>query len=68
VGGFVRYHDIGELVRVAAPVYLKFGLRNAPGLYPSGWHLEAAAIACGRERVRRAAVGLEHLRRQRPGM
>jgi hypothetical protein len=63
VGGFVRYHDIGELVRVAAPVYLKFGLRNAPGIYPSGKHLEATAIALGRERVRRAAIGLEHLRR-----
>jgi hypothetical protein len=63
VGGFVRYHDIGELVRVAAPIYLKFGLRNAPGIYPSGKHLEATAIAQGRERVRRAAIGLEHWRR-----
>jgi hypothetical protein len=63
VGGFVRYHDIGELVRVAAPVYLKFGLRNAAGIYPSGKHLETIAITQGRERVRRAAIGLEHLNR-----
>lgn len=66
LGGFTRYHDVGEIVRVAAPVHLKFGLRNAPGIYPSGGHLEAVAIATGRERVRRAEIGLEHLRRQRP--
>lgn len=66
LGGFLRYHDIGEIVRVAAPVHLKFGLRNAPNIYPSGDHLEAAAVSSGRERVRRAAIGLEHLARQRP--
>lgn len=63
IGGFIRYHEIAELVRVAAPIYLKFGLRNAPGIYPSGLHLEPVAIASARERVRRAEVGLEHLAR-----
>lgn len=63
LGGFTRYHEIGEIVRVAAPVHLKFGLRNAPGLYPSGGHLEPAAISTGRERVRRAAIGIEALAR-----
>jgi hypothetical protein len=67
LGGFLRYHDIGEITRVAAPVHLKFGLRNAPGIYPSGAHLEAVARSTGVERVRRAAIGLEHLGRQRPG-
>jgi len=66
VGGFIRHHDIADLVRVAAPIYLKFGLRNTPALYPSGKHLEAAAINCGIERVRRAAIGLEHLKRKAP--
>lgn len=66
LGGFLRYHDIGEIVRVAAPVYLKFGLRNAPGIYPSGQHLDTATRRSGVERVRRAATGLEHLARQRP--
>lgn len=66
LGGFLRYHDIGEITRVAAPVHLKFGLRNAPNIYPSGAHLEAVARTTGVERVRRAAVGLEHLARQRP--
>jgi hypothetical protein len=66
-GGAVRHYEIPELVRVAAPIYLKFGLRNAPGLYPSGEHLEAAVLALSRERVRRAAIGLGILRRYAPG-
>ena len=36
VGGFVRHHEIPELIRVASPVYVKFGLRNAPDVYPAG--------------------------------
>jgi len=65
-GGTVRHYEIAELVRVAAPVYLKFGLRNAPGIYPSGQHLEPAVLAMSRERVRRAAIGLALLRRYAP--
>jgi hypothetical protein len=63
LGGFVRLHEIPELIRVAAPVYVKFGLRNAPDVYPSGTHLEPTAIALSRERVRRARLGLELLER-----
>ena len=63
VGGFVRHHEIPELIRVAAPVYVKFGLRNADDLYPSGTHLEDKAIAYSRERVRRARLGLDLLAR-----
>ena len=57
IGGFVRYYEIPELIRVASPVYLKFGLRNAPDVYPSGTHLENTVIAMSRERVRRAEIG-----------
>jgi hypothetical protein len=63
LGGFVRLHEIPELIRVAAPVYVKFGLRNAPDIYPSGSHLEATAVALSRERVRRARLGMELLAR-----
>jgi hypothetical protein len=63
LGGFVRLHEIPELIRVAAPVYVKFGLRNAPDIYPSGTHLEGTAVALSRERVRRARLGLELLER-----
>jgi hypothetical protein len=63
LGGFVRHHEIPELIRVASPVYIKFGLRNAPDIYPSGTHLEATAVRLSRERVRRARLGLELLER-----
>ncbi len=63
LGGFVRHHEIPALIRVAAPVYLKFGLRNAPDIYPSGSHLAATAVALSRERVRRARLGLDLLGR-----
>ena len=63
VGGFVRHHEIPELIRIASPVYVKFGLRNAPDVYPAGTHLEATTVALSRERVRRARLGLELLAR-----
>jgi hypothetical protein len=63
VGGFVRLHEIPQVIRVAAPVYLKFGLRNAPDVYPSGSHLEDLAVALSRERVRRARIGMDMLAR-----
>jgi hypothetical protein len=66
LGGFVRLYEMPELVRVAAPVYLKFGLRNAPNIYPSGSHLDATAVALTRERVRRARLGLDLLQRYYP--
>ncbi|HEX5245938.1 MAG TPA: U32 family peptidase [Gaiellaceae bacterium] len=63
LGGFLRQHEIPELIRVCAPVYLKFGLRNAPDIYPAGSHLEQLVVALGRERVRRARLGLDLLAR-----
>jgi hypothetical protein len=63
-GGSVRFYDVPEVVRVAAPVYLKLGVRNAPNIYPSGRHLAATAEALGRERVRRAELVLGLLSRE----
>jgi hypothetical protein len=63
VGGFVRLHEIPELIRVASPVYVKFGLRNAPDVYPAGTHLDSTTVALSRERVRRARLGMELLAR-----
>jgi hypothetical protein len=65
-GGTVRYYEIADFVRVAAPIYLKFGVRNAPALYPSGQHIESTVIALSRERVRRAAIGMAMLKRFAP--
>lgn len=65
-GGFVRFYEIPEIVRAAAPVYVKLGLRNAPNIYPSGLHLEDLAVKLGRERVRRAELVLRLLGEQAP--
>jgi len=66
IGGFLRYYEIPELIRVAAPIYLKYGLRNSPDVYPSGTHLENTVIALSRERVRRAQLGQEFIERYCP--
>src|SRR5205807_10586989 len=66
VGGFIRHYEIPELIRVASPVYVKFRLRNAPNIYPSGTHLESTAVALTRERVRRARLGVDMVRRYAP--
>jgi hypothetical protein len=65
-GGFIRHYEIAELIRILAPVYIKFGLRNHPDVYPSGLHLEAANIALCRERVRRARIGVQMIERYYP--
>jgi hypothetical protein len=49
-----------------APVYLKFGLRNAPNIYPVGKHIENMSLELSRERVRRARIGLDLLARYYP--
>jgi hypothetical protein len=66
IGGFIRYYEIPDLIRVAAPIYLKFGLRNAPDIYPSGTHIENTAVALSRERVRRAEIAREMILRHAP--
>ena len=63
LGAPVRHHEVPEIVRVAAPVHLKFAVRNAAPLYPAGEHLRAHALATARERVRRASLALGLLRR-----
>jgi Peptidase family U32 len=66
LGGIFRMNEIAEIVRVAAPVFVKFGLRNAPDIYPSGRHVRALALDLTRERVRRAQLGLEAIHRAFP--
>jgi hypothetical protein len=66
LGGFMRYYEIPELIRVASPVYIKFGLRGASNIHPIGMHVEADAIAQARERVRRAHLGVEMIQRYAP--
>ena len=63
MGGFVRNYLLPDMVRVAAPLHVKVGLRNSTAIYPSGVHLEPVAVAQAREKVRRAAL-LERLLRE----
>jgi hypothetical protein len=65
-GGFIRYYELPELIRVAAPLYVKLGLRNSPDIYPSGGHLDSTAIALSVERVRRARIALDLIARYAP--
>jgi len=62
-GSAVRHYEVPDLVRVASPIYLKFTLRNSPGLYPSGAHIQGLVESTARERVRRAAIGHSMLTR-----
>lgn len=63
LGGVVRGNEIVDLVKVSSPLYAKFGLRNSRSLYPSGLHIQADAISIAREKVRRAEISMEWLKR-----
>jgi hypothetical protein len=42
-GGFIRHYEIADLVRCLAPIYVKFGLRNASSIRL--WPTPASACA-----------------------
>jgi len=65
-GGFVRFYEVPDVIRAAAPVYVKLGVRNAPNIYPAGLHLADTAVKLARERVRRAELVLRLLRERAP--
>jgi hypothetical protein len=66
LGGVVRGDELADLVAAGAPLYAKFGLRNARMIYPAGLHLVDEACAIAREKVHRAAAALEWLGRLSP--
>lgn len=63
LGGVVRGQEIADLVAIGAPMYTKFGLRNARDVYPSADHIVEEASINVRAKVGRAAVSLEWLAR-----
>ena len=65
-GGFLRHYEAPELIRIASPIYVKLGLRNAPNIYPSGLHIEDTAIKLSRERVHRTALVMNIIKRYAP--
>jgi len=64
MGGVVRGEQTADLVAVAAPLYVKFGLRNSRPLYPAGMHVQADVELIAREKVRRAEIALEWVARR----
>jgi hypothetical protein len=65
-GGYIRTFEVPEMIRVASPVYVKMGLRNAPDIYPYGEQLRTVALGMSRERVHRARLVLDTIRRYAP--
>jgi len=65
-GGYIRTYEVPEMIRVASPVYVKMGLRNAPDIYPYGEQLKNVALAMSRERVHRARLVLDTIQRYYP--
>jgi hypothetical protein len=61
LGGMVRGNELAEIAAVAAPLYAKFGLRNARMVYPAGEQNMSDVVANVREKVRRATLALEIL-------
>jgi hypothetical protein len=57
----VRGNELAEIALVSAPLYAKFGLRNARMVYPAGEQNMTEVVANVREKVRRAALALEFL-------
>jgi len=65
-GGYIRTYEVPDMIRVASPVYVKLGLRNAPDIYPYGEQLKTVALAMSRERVHRARLVLDTIHRYYP--
>jgi hypothetical protein len=65
-GGYIRTFEVPEMIRVASPIYVKMGLRNAPDIYPYGEQLRGVALAMSRERVHRARLVHDAIQRYAP--
>jgi hypothetical protein len=63
LGGMVRGHELVETVLASAPLYAKYGLRNAKAVYPAGHQVMHDVVNNVREKVRRAAISLEWMTR-----
>ncbi len=65
-GGYIRTYEVPEMIRVATPVYIKIGLRNAPDIYPYGEQLRLTAQNMSRERIHRARLVADTIARYYP--
>ena len=60
--------EVPEMIRVASPMYVKLGLRNAANIYPSGMHIEDLAVKQSRERGASRGAGDEYHSALRTGL
>lgn len=63
-GGSMRLYDIPDIVRIASPVNLKFGLSTEELTDPVGLHTQHIAILQIQERIRLASLGMEILSKE----
>jgi hypothetical protein len=61
MGGSNRFYELQDIVNIASPVHLKFGLSTEELTDPIGIHTQEKADLQVRERIRLAAIGLEIL-------
>ncbi len=62
-GGFIRIEEAGEIARVGAPVYLKFGITNPGNVIPAGEHVKPELLQMAEEEVRLAKLALDTIGR-----
>ncbi|MGA2664543.1 MAG: hypothetical protein ABSF83_06350 [Nitrososphaerales archaeon] len=62
----MRHYDVPEMVRLASPIYLKFGVPLGRNVHPAGRHLLPTMPGYPDEEVRQARLSCGHLQRRYP--
>lgn len=65
-GGFIRHYEAPDMVRVASPTYLKFGIPLGQNVYPAGRHLLNMLLGYADEEVRQAKICYSLIRKAYP--
>lgn len=68
MGGFVRFYEAAEIARIAAPCYFKIEPGPSEEVIYAPWNSAGYHDEMMRERVRNAAVALELIGRENPGL
>ena len=65
-GGFIRHFEAPEMIRIASPIYLKFGIPLGENVYPAGRHLMNTLLGYAEEEVRQAKICYDLVRKYYP--
>ncbi|MDR9437771.1 MAG: hypothetical protein RI563_12890 [Thiohalophilus sp.] len=68
MGGFVRFYEAAEIARIAAPCYFKIEPGPSEEAMYAPWNPDSYHDDMMRDRVRNAAVALELIGRENPGL